>query len=418
MDPITAATAAIAILNFLRTVRDNAKLSHAECIRLVSRCEVLYEPLVSITKKEKIVALPTIQKVLEALEYSKKQVSKFLDDSMLGKFDRFTRRQNFIIKFARCNQMITDCCTDLNLLVSISAESRRQQDMEDQKIVLASLLSELKDGFPNSGETQKLRDEIIEQQKTIVQLMIEKNSYSPMQAHETVGSVIVGDILASDDSVAGEGVGRIVGIQLPSVPGAVTDIVTPPIVLGSMLDDISNFEQEIAEERRLREECEAADAAVRLREALKEKELRDLHNRLQNFAFRNHHGRFACATPEGSLTWNVTGVNAWERFKAEILSYEIGGNARIAIKSAHGKYVCAESNGGWVVNRDGVGEWETLTLITHGDGRISLRSCHGGYMRTNQPNQKKIFGIPQPEEICHADSAPHCNDYEKYHIFH
>jgi hypothetical protein len=287
---------------------------------------------------------------------------------------------------------------------------RRQQDIDDQKSALQSILQELKEGFPSTGEVEKLRAEIIEQQKTILQLQAEKLESSPTdEEHE---GFLLQATTAWTSEEEGDASGKVLDIKLPShpSPGDTTHPPTAPIEqVMEMLNDIALLERATQEGN----ECKAE----RQREERLEGEKNAIQDRLQNFAFRNHHGRFATGTPGGELTWNATTVQGWERFYCHVVSHNEG-ETRVGFKSAHGKFLCADSNGAWTANRDAIGEWEVFTLITHTDGRISLRSCHGFYMRCVAPNIRMIFGIKQPEENVHADNASHCQDWEKYHVYH
>ena len=388
MDPITAATAALAILNVMRQMNSKCSASHAEASRLITRCEVLYGPLEEISRGERPIQPEMVQKILSAVEYSKKQVTKFMDNSVKGRFDRVTRRTHYLEKFRHCNQLISDCCQDINLVLAVSAEQRRQQDLDDQKLVLSAILQELKEASTPRGK----KDETTEDEDEDEGFLLEK-------------PVISGSGFSPDDDALGSASG-FVGAEAPTGDAEVAN-------------DLNVFE----EQRKLaEEEARLAEIFANVEIQVRARETKEMSERLTGFAIRNHHGRFATATPDGELRWNTKEVLGWERFNADILAFDaIEGQYKIAIKTAHGKYITARGDGRWACGATGVGVEEMLILVTHPDARISLRGSHGRYMRTPGPELKQIFGalrafVSKEEEVCYANSSDVALDWERFQM--
>jgi len=91
-------------------------------------------------------------------------------------------------------------------------------------------------------------------------------------------------------------------------------------------------------------------------------------------SFTSHLGNPLTAEPDGTLVFNRTEVNDWERFSVE----QHGGS--YAFKSAHGRYLCSEPDGKFIADREVVGDWERWTIERREDGKVALRSVHGLYI--------------------------------------
>jgi len=148
---------------------------------------------------------------------------------------------------------------------------------------------------------------------------------------------------------------------------------------------------------RAEEEAAAARAAVETQVPALEGEAKALEDqiagldarlalisRLQNFAWKNAHGKFATGCPGGELNFDTEKRDAWENWRLEGHP-----DNKVALRSAHNKLLCAEGDGHWVANRDGVGAWELFELVLLDDGqKFALKSCHGKYFTSHPHNNQ------------------------------
>jgi hypothetical protein len=148
---------------------------------------------------------------------------------------------------------------------------------------------------------------------------------------------------------------------------------------------------------RAEEEAAAARAAVETQVPALEGEAKALEDqiaaldarlalisRLQNFAWKNAHGKFATGCPGGELNFDTEKRDAWENWRLEGHP-----DNKVALRSAHNKLLCAEADGHWVANRDGVGAWELFELVLLDDGqKFALKSCHGKYFTSHPHNNQ------------------------------
>ncbi|KAJ1557269.1 hypothetical protein HK096_008206, partial [Nowakowskiella sp. JEL0078] len=112
------------------------------------------------------------------------------------------------------------------------------------------------------------------------------------------------------------------------------------------------------------------------------------------FAIRTLHGKFFTPQPNGELQCYSKNCYSWEHFQVE----RIGDKVALLSREFQ-RYVCVQMDKSVVCNRTIAKTWEFFDLIVYDDGRISLKTHRGGFLRTTPKGSFFVDEMPEKFDI-------------------